>query len=318
MNAKLTRRLVSLYPGSWRARYGDEFEAFLEAHPATLSGILDVIGSALVEQLRAAGDFRMDARQRTLVLMALAYLAAVAAGVNFYWTVSDTPLAAVMKSRPMLALSFRAVALGSLAAFAAVASVALPATSSIAIDAFNARRWRTLGRIAVPFASAFVVFAWLAAATIVTGRHWVATPWDVTGDWPAPAEWPPLPIRWTMGSVTFALLLCGLAASATAAIQVIRESDFSRFRDGWFRFPSVALAVSTAFMTAGVAGWGWFAQQYAAADFHSRNGGLFNSTNILSWTASVVVFAGASAMAFLSARGRWHSQRTTLFRRRTP
>jgi hypothetical protein len=64
----------------------------------------------------------MDARQRTLVLMALAYLAAVAAGVNFYWTVSDTPLAAAMKSRPMLALSFRGVALGSLAALAAVAS----------------------------------------------------------------------------------------------------------------------------------------------------------------------------------------------------
>ena len=318
MNARLACWLTSLYPQVWRARYGNEFTKFLEEQPATLPAILDVMGSALLEQFRAAGDVHMDARQRTLVLMALAYLAAVAAGVNFYWTVSDTPLAAVMKSRPMLALSFRAVALGSLAAFAAVASVALPATSSIAIDAFNARRWRTLGRIAVPFASAFVVFAWLAAATIVTGRHWVATPWDVTGDWPAPAEWPPLPIRWTMGSVTFALLLCGLAASATAAIQVIRESDFSRFRDRWFRFPSVALAVSTAFMTAGVAGWGWFAQQYAAADFHSRNGGLFNSTNILSWTASVVVFAGASAMAFLSARGRWHSQRTTLFRRRTP
>jgi hypothetical protein len=153
MKARLARWLTSLYPQAWRARYGNEFTKFLEEQPATLPAILDVIGSALLEQFRAAGDVHMDARQRTLVLMALAYLAAVAAGVNFYWTVSDTPLAAAMKSRPMLALSFRAVALGSLAALAAVVAIALPATWSIAIDAFNARRWRTLGRIAVPFAS---------------------------------------------------------------------------------------------------------------------------------------------------------------------
>jgi hypothetical protein len=303
----LARQLAMLYPTSWRDRYGDEFAAFLEEHPATPSAILNVIGSAILEQLRAAGDLDMDARQRTLVLMAFAYLAAVAAGVNFYWTVNDTPLTTAMRSHPELSATFRTVALGSVAAFAAVIAIALPITASIARDAINRRRWRTLGRIAVPFGAAFIVGIWLVVGTIVTGRHWVATPWDVTGDWPAPAEWPPLAIRWTMGSVTFALLVCALAASAVAASQVIRETDFSRYRAIWFRFTSTALAVSVIIMTAGIAGWGWFAQQYAALDFHSRNGGLFNSTNVFSWAASVVVFTGASVMAFLSVRSQWRT-----------
>jgi hypothetical protein len=305
MNARLARWLTSLYPPAWRARYGDEFTTFLEDQPATLPAILNVIGSALLEQLRSSGDFHMDARQRTLVLMAFAYLAAVAAGVNFYWTVNDTPLAALMKSHAMLALSFRAVAVASLTAFAAVVAIALPVTSTIAHDAFKAGRWRTIGRISVPFAAALIVIIWLVAGTMATGRHWVATPWDVTGDWPAPAEWPPLAIRWTMGSVTFALLVCALAASAVAATQVIRESDLSRYRKAWFRVSSVALALSIVAMTAGIAGWGWFAQQYAASDFHSRNGGLFNSTNIASWATSFVVFTCASVMAFLSVRSQW-------------
>jgi len=307
MSGSLARWLTSLYSPRWRARYGDEFTAFLEDHPATPSAILNVVGAAVLERLRAAGEFDMDSRQRTLVLMAFAYLAAVAAGVNFYWTVNDTPLATAMHSHTELAASFRTVALGSLAAFAVVIAIALPITASIATDAISRRRWRTLGRIAVPFAAAFIVMIWLVVGTIVTGRHWVATPWDVTGDWPAPAEWPPLAIRWTMGSVTFALLVCALAASAVAASQVIREADLSRYRAIWFRAASVALTLSVAVMTAGIAGWGWFAQQYAAPDFHARNGGLFNSTNVFSWAASVVVFTGAAVMAYLSARGQWRT-----------
>jgi hypothetical protein len=307
MRVHLARRLASLYPASWRARYGDEFAAFLEDHPATPSAILDIIGSAMLEQLRAARDFHMDSRQRTLVLMAFAYLAAVAAGVNFYWTVNDTPLAAVMQSRVLLATSFRAVALGSLAAFAAVITIALPVTSWIGLEAFRTRRWRTVGRIFVPFGAALIVVIWLIAGSMATGRHWVATPWDVTGDWPAPVEWPPLSIRWTMSSVTFVLLVCGLLSSAVAASQVVRESDLSRYRGIWFRSTSMALAISILVMTAGVAGWGWFAQQYAAGDFHSRNGGLFNSTNIASWAASCLVFAGASLTSCLAVR----SQRRT-------
>ncbi len=39
--------LVALYPEHWRERYGDEFEALLEAQPATPAAFLDVILGAI-------------------------------------------------------------------------------------------------------------------------------------------------------------------------------------------------------------------------------------------------------------------------------
>jgi hypothetical protein len=54
-------------------------------------------------------------------------------------------------------------------------------------------------------------------------------------------------------------------------------------------------------MTLAIVGWGWFAQQYDAADFHARNGGFFSSTNIVSWTASCIVFIVASILAVRGA-----------------
>jgi hypothetical protein len=40
-------RLVALYPAAWRARYGDEMEALLAAHPPTLADRLDLVRGAL-------------------------------------------------------------------------------------------------------------------------------------------------------------------------------------------------------------------------------------------------------------------------------
>jgi hypothetical protein len=42
----LGRFVIRLYPSDWRQRYGDEFEALLEAHPPTLSTLFDLIKGA--------------------------------------------------------------------------------------------------------------------------------------------------------------------------------------------------------------------------------------------------------------------------------
>jgi hypothetical protein len=39
--------LVWLYPGSWRARYGDEFAAVLDSQRASVGLVLDLIGGAI-------------------------------------------------------------------------------------------------------------------------------------------------------------------------------------------------------------------------------------------------------------------------------
>lgn len=51
MSPRLARLLLGLYPRRWRARYGDEFMALLESTAAGPLAVVDVVGSALREQI---------------------------------------------------------------------------------------------------------------------------------------------------------------------------------------------------------------------------------------------------------------------------
>jgi hypothetical protein len=302
MNARLVSQVVGLYPQEWRTRYGGEFQSFLEDQPSDLGTILNVVGWAIYERVLSLGRFKMDRREHSLALMLYAYLGAVAAGVNFYWTVADTPLAAAMHSRPGLFTSWNLVRGGSLLAALAVAMVGLPALVTILRTALSNRRWEVVYRLAVLPCAVLVTLTWMAAAASANRSHWAPTPWDVTGDWTAPHNWPPLATRWTLSSVTLVLMIAGLAASAISVRQAIRRCDLSKHGHLWFTIPSTLLAVSVAVMALGVLSWGWFVQRYAASDFHLRNGGLFSSTNFSSWALSSLVFLAATVVAIQGSR----------------
>ncbi len=222
MDAQWARRLTALYPAAWRERYGDEFAAFLEHEPSTLRAIVNIVTSAIRERIGGA-EVHVDRRQHSLVLMTYAYLAAVAAGVNFYYSVDDTPLAMAMQRHPALRACFQVVGTGSFVAFFAVVGIALPVAIRILRAAVTRRRWDVAGRVAVPFAAAAITLAWIAGAGLWAharwGGPWVPTPWDVAGDWNVPTGWPPLTIRWTLSSVTFMLLSAGLIGSAVSVEQ---------------------------------------------------------------------------------------------------
>jgi hypothetical protein len=301
MNKRIAHSLTGLYPRAWRARYGVEFQAFLESCPSNVRALCDVVGWAIYERLCYVGGFNMSPAQRSLALMAYAWLAAVAAGANFYWTVADTPMATVMHSRPALFAIWKLIRVGALLAFAAVVVVGLPASAAVARAALPARRWGVVGRLAVPLIAAVVTLLWMAAASMWTGGHWVPTPWDVTGDWAAPSEWPPLMTRWTLSIVTFVLLVSGLIGSAMSVKQVIHRSDVS-IRRRLLTVPSLVLAGSTSLMATAVVAWGLFAEIYASDAFHARNGGFFSSTNFASWAASCTVFVGSAVIALRAAR----------------
>jgi hypothetical protein len=257
---------------------------------------------AMYERLFSPGGLKMDRRQDSLVLMLYAYLAAIAAGVNFYWTVDDTPLATAMHNHPALFASWTLIGAGSLLAFAAVAMVCIPVFLTMVEAAGAVRRWDVVRRLAVPPCAALLTLTWMVATARLFGGHWVATPWDVAGDWTAPADWPPLTTRWLLSSVTFVLMMTGLIVSAIAVRQAVLRSDLSKRRRLWFAAPSMLLAGSVVVMALGVLAWGRFVQQYAAFDFHARNGGLFSSTNFASWSASCVVFLAAAVTAVQGAR----------------
>jgi hypothetical protein len=302
MNARLVRQLIGLYPPPWRTRYRNEFQGFLEAYPSNFQTILNVIGWAIYERVLSLGGFKMDRRQISLVLMVYGYLAAIAAGVNFYWTVDDTPLAAAMHNHSVLFTSWNLVRAGSLLALGAVAIIGIPVFLTIVRAAFAARQWDVISRLAVPPGAALVTLVWMITGAKLAGGHWVPTPWDVNGDWTAPADWPPLPTRWALSSVTFVLMTVGLIVIAISVKQAIVRSDLSRHKRLYFAAASTLLVGSVAVMAIGMLTWGWFVQQYAASDFHARNGGLFSSTNFTSWALSCVLFLAATVAAVQGMR----------------
>jgi hypothetical protein len=216
--------------------------------------------------------------------------------------VDDTPLAAAMHNHAALFASWNLVRVSSLLALFAFALVAIPVLLTMVRTSLAGHRWDIVFRLAVPPLAGLVTLSWMFAAAKLAGGHWVPTPWDVTGDWSAPSNWPPLSTRWALSSVTFVLIVVGFFVSAISVRQAIRRSDLSRQRRFWFTSASTLLATSVALMALGVLTWGWFVQQYAASDFHARNGGLFSSTNFASWTASCVVFLGATVVAVRGAR----------------
>jgi hypothetical protein len=264
----------------------------------------------MYERVLSLGGFSMDSRRKSLALMLYALLAVLAAGMNFYWTVEDTPLAAVMRAHSALSVTWNLVRLDALLAVMAVTVVAVPLFFTIVRTAAVRRKWDVILRLAVPPCAAVIVLGWLVGATQLSSGHWVPTPWDVSGDWTAPAAWPSLHTRIVLSSVTFLLLIIGLVASAISIKQVIARSDLSGHKRVCFIASSLLFAASVAVMAIGVSAWGWFVQQYATYDFHARNGGLFTSTNFASWAASCLVYFLAATIAAQSARSAFHATGT--------
>jgi hypothetical protein len=306
MNSRRARLLAGLYPQEWGIRYREEFQLFLEDHPCNLRTIVDVIGWAMREHLLSLWRFKMDRRRTSLALMCYASLIAIGAGINFYWTVDDTPLVATLRNHAALFRSWNLVRAGSVLFAVVIALAGIPAFWTMARAALATRRWDVIVRLAIPPCAGIAILVWLIAGTMIAGGHWVPTPWDVTGTWIAPADWPPLTIRWTLSIVSFVLMTAGLILSAMSLRQAILRSDWSSLGRTWLTVSSLLLAVSVGSMGFGVLMWGWQVQRYAASDFHAQNGGIFSSTNFASWMVSLVLFLAAIAAAVTGTRSALH------------
>jgi len=67
---RLAGVLIRLYPFNWRQRYGEEFEALLEDHPATLRTVFDLLKGALKMHLNVPAFSRLAAALSTAGLLA--------------------------------------------------------------------------------------------------------------------------------------------------------------------------------------------------------------------------------------------------------
>lgn len=253
----------------------------------------------------------MDQLRRSLVYIGFAWLAAIAAGVNLYWTVDDSPLVPAMRSHKDLSVFWNIVAGGSLLAFFAMLAGGVPLVLAMLRFAKTAGRRDILARLLFPPLGGMVVFAWFGAVLVWTGGHWAPMPWAIVGDGPG---WPDLTNRWILGTMTLVLLGITLAGSAICFAQLMRRTEFGKeplvflgkmLKIGPLqlaRLPAVVLAGAIVVMAAAVFGWGFLANQYATGDFHEHGGGVLATTTFSSWMLSLALFVAAALTAIRGAR----------------
>lgn len=77
------RWLVALYPERWRARYGDEFRALVEAEPASPSLVIDIIRGAIGAHANQQPAEVIPMRSRSLSATSLLAVLLVLPAVTF-------------------------------------------------------------------------------------------------------------------------------------------------------------------------------------------------------------------------------------------
>lgn len=299
MTRRIARHLASLYPHTWRNRYGDEFAVFLEGEAATVSTVINVIACACREHVRHAFEFTMTPARRVTLLM-YACLAAMTAVVNLYWTIDDTPILDTMRAHGVIESSWAVIAYGSGAALVIAAAIAAPIVRNVRAGKVSSRRCGIIARLVVPFGLLALLVLWMSI--VVARTHWAPMPWDITGDWRAPAEWPSTSARAVLGGVTSLLIVVGLGGSAIALRQAIERAVLS---DSVYLHIVLGMLATTLVITAAAAlGWGLLADFYAPEVFHSRAGGIFGGSMAVSWIVSLTLFVGASVVAVNGVRRR--------------
>lgn len=306
MKPRLAYLLTRLYPRPWRERYADEFEVLLLSSRNSLRTAADVLPSALSEHIRALRGVTVNPLSRRFAAILIAYLAVIAAGINLYATVDDTPLAPAMRLHIGMALAWYLIALGSLAALAGAAAMSAPLVITAFASAFQRHRRDILTRLLVGPLAACLLVAWVVGGFFILGGHWAPVPWDISGDWTPRASWPSLHTRWIAGSSTAVLATILLCVTCISLYQAIERTPFDELRltvrHRWLadplrlaRLPALVTIISICAMTFGVLTWGLLAFIHVPATLLSYFGPL-HTTALASWLASAAVFVTASAI----------------------
>ena len=312
MNSRLARTLTRLYPTSWRERYGAEFTSFLEMDPGGVRSITDVIWSVFHEHLMSAGEFLMKSPQNAMGIVAVSFLAAIAAGVNLVATVDDSALVPLMRSNAGMNTTWNLVALAAIFCAFGVAALVVPLYSSIARFAWVKRRNGIILRLCVPVLGLGVLIFWGGAGLVYSGGSWAPSPWAILSSGGAPLTWPGLPVRWICGTISVFLIVAFLAGSAASFMQTIRltldETTITtsvRKRTRTFGLAIQLVSISTFIMTVATLIWGLIVQA-RVPNLFSQHFGVLGSSAFVSWLISFFLFALASIIAIHGNRA-FHS-----------
>jgi hypothetical protein len=282
MTRRAARFLTRLYPAAWRARYAEEFQTFLESRRVPPFEILNILASAFSGRFLEAT--LMTNLQRSLIIMAYACLATIAAGGALYLAVDDTSLVSAIQTHPALWVCWSLIEASSLGMLAAGAAIAVPVLFRI----LRERRRDPLRRLALPVGVAAALFLWFAGVAAWTG--WPPLPWTIFNRPGGPA----LQLRWILAMVTLVLLGCLFESAAVALKFVIVHNEFSQ-SVARIKLAILTLAASIVVMTVMAAGWGLLANHYTRDAFVGAGTYLY-------WSVVLSVLGAASVSAIHSMR----------------
>lgn len=152
--------LIRLYPATWRARYGDEFEALLEERPLGPFDVADIIVGAMDAQLRLRGSSGVNHREGLAMSLRIGGSAAIIG-------------AALLAGAAFLGLGLVAVA-GWFAPMLLVSGLASLLVAFAGLSAFQARAHPRLIWVAFAMAAAGTVIAvvGLAVSSLLPEAYW--------------------------------------------------------------------------------------------------------------------------------------------------
>jgi hypothetical protein len=281
------RALLWLYPDYWRARYGEEFAALLEACPLRLTTILDVLLGALDAHISPQDTtgriMRMiDRPRRSAIVVFCAYIAFVLAGLNFYGSTEDD-IHRLTSGHADIAAAYFAIQAGAGLALLAVLAGGVPVALAALRRAWEQRRWDIPLLFAVPPIALAVWAGWIAIIVLVIAPASARSSAGGTGAGLVFFSWGGL------------FLLAAIASTAAVSIAVSRSALPARV----FRFALWSAAFATLLM-AGVLGavvfWG-LAVHTDAPSYFSTGITPLRFPYLIAWAADVAVMAAATLVA---------------------
>jgi len=285
---RLAERLLRLFPGAWRARYGDEFHELLGQTGISAGVAFDVLVCAVDARIHPSTILRMplmiEQLRRSELVIFVSWVIVAVAGSGFAKLTDDPPLRPLYLDGviPASGLAYDIVLISALVSLVGLLIAGVPIAAAIAIDAFRRRRGSQLCLLATPVVAAL---AWFGVTAAITGIAF-----SVADD---------LPKTLMLG----VWLGAGLLAVAVSCIALGVAARNSTIDAGMYRRAVNPARITVAGMvgvTVALIAWGLALFIGDSYDFFGFSGLLATST-ALSWGLLATAAAAATLVALRAA-----------------
>ena len=276
-------RLVRLYPAAWRARYGAEYVALLEAQRASPWIVLEVVYGALDAHVRALarrGRARVNRVRTSEIAVFCAYIGFVFAGMGFQKMTEYDDFMDAARTHADIGAGYMAVVVGAAVALLAVLAGGVPLALAAMRYALATNRRDIPLLFGVPVLAFGALLGYIALAKQLSQDH---------------SGGPTATDHVLFGGLA-TVLFVGAVASAWAVSAAIARAEISGRLLRYALAPASLATLAMAVMLIGATVWGIGLRAHAPQLWGGDDGILATST-ALSWLAQVVLMAICTAVA---------------------